>query len=234
MNQVKESRATPAHMREGAFLAVILFVLAGLNQGYSQPTGDNFRSAAGEQKHLRRYVGDMRIDSQRCRVVLIQYLGEDRYTVNFSLPSAKTGDPKEWTGSELQVWLLATNGIALPGTGGGVMWGGKHGTNGVFGFTQTAPMEELQAVVLRVGETTHVLRIRPRTANLSSEAQFALDRLQSYSVDEMEAFESGQWKTGSLAQQEVHMGIQNTKEQLRRHGVVATWNPAEKSYEIRY
>jgi hypothetical protein len=234
MNQVKESRATPAHMREGAFLAVILFVLAGLNQGYSQPAGDNFRSAAGEQELLRRYIGNMRIDSQRCRVVLIEYLGEDFYTVSFHLPTAKAGELDGWAGSELQVWLLATNGIALPAMGGGLTWGGKHGTIAVFGFRRTAPMEDLQAVVLGIGETTHVFRIRPRTSNLSSKAQFALDQLQSYSVDEMEAFESGQWKTGSLAQQEVHMGIQNTKEQLRRHGVVATWNPAKKSYEIRY
>jgi hypothetical protein len=146
-----------------------------------------------------------------------------------------------WQKSGAEAWLLANDGIALPTLGDSPQWKGP-GVTGSFGGTKTADfafkrtvrMGELYAVVLKIGESTYILKIPPTTQELSAGAQFIFDMLTSYSTQDLEAFEAGHLNETKPSEQELRVGIENAKNQLMQLGINVKWDTAKESYQLSH
>jgi len=146
-------------------------------------------------------------------------------------PSALLPTPTNSSESRLRVWLLATNGTALPPREGGLYECFSRTT--VFLFKKTQEMERLYGVVVQYDGTATVLALPPTHSNLSVNDQFYFDALAGYSADELDNFESGRLKWSDPAEREILTGITAIKDELSRDWVHVIWDHHDQSYRIR-
>ncbi len=131
----------------------------------------------------------------------------------------------------MQVWLLATNGDALPSLGGGITDPEK--INGSFLFKKTQTMEKLYGVVIQYGTEVKFFKIPPAFPNLSGHAQFYFDELTSYSAETLEKFELGRLSWKKSDEQEIIIGIKDVKQELQADKVNVVCDHNKRAYRIQ-
>jgi hypothetical protein len=131
----------------------------------------------------------------------------------------------------MQVWLLATNGDALPSIGGGITDPEK--IKGAFLFKKTQTMEKLYGVAIQYGKEVKFFKIPPVFQNLSADAQFYFDELTSYSAETLEKFESGRLNWKKSDEQEIMISIKDVKQELQADKVNVVWDHNKRAYRIQ-
>jgi hypothetical protein len=134
----------------------------------------------------------------------------------------------------LRVWLLATNGTALPADGiGGIC--DPAGTLATYLFKKTQGMDQLYGVVVEYDGRAKVFTMPLTFTNISARSQFYFDELASYSADTLNKFESGHLKGEKQDEAEkiIEMGITDIKKLLHDDKVNLIWDRQKKIYQLQ-
>jgi hypothetical protein len=102
----------------------------------------------------------------------------------------------------------------------------------LFAFKRKDPLEQLEAVVIKVAAKFYVLKIEPPLPGLSNEAQFLYDELNHIDPAALEAYENRADASETHLNAETRVRIENLKRQLSQMGVNVKWLEKEKRYVV--
>jgi len=183
----------------------------------------------------RRFLGWMREGDASSGVVLTlsgpnasATLGGSIAAVQLS-PAGATSSNNE---PKAAGWVLTTDDKMIEGKAASAFIGNAGAENAYLVFAFPNP-GQIRAFVCRIGGEVFMLKVPPRTAGLSDDAQFFFDMLVD--IPAAAAFESpggSAAKPSTPAEMETKEEIKNLKGQLSKMGVNVQWDAQQKRYII--
>ncbi len=192
--------------------------------GYPTPAGAD-GAGAGRGRAKRRFLGRIKDGAYPASVTLTQVGANATVQVSFGEAKAPGNDVK--TGG----WVLTADDKMILGNGGMGAIGNAGHSNPFLMLTFENP-GEIRAFICRIGDDVYLIKVQPRVAGLSNQAQFTFDELAAIPGAEAAAFETAGGNSANLLTVEQKAEIKALKDELSQMGVKVQWDGQQKCYRV--